>query len=107
MLFWLYGLIARIAFGEQLTAADRNDYRLWSGVFFLLPIALAGVWLGSDFLDRAGPLSLWCSVVLAALLFFVAWAIWARFTPTVVSFSFGVVVWIAALWMAWHGKLWF
>ena len=75
MLFWLYGFIARVALGEQLTAADRDDYRLWSAVFFLLPVGVAAIWLGSGVLDRASSLVVWLLVVLGAMLFCFIWAV--------------------------------
>jgi hypothetical protein len=107
MLFWLYGFIARVALGEQLTAADRDDYRLWSAVFFLLPVGVAAIWLGSGVLDRASSLVVWLLVVLSAMLFCVIWAVWARFVPAAVSFTCGAAIWITGLWLAWHGRLWF
>ena len=104
MLFWLYGFIARVALGEQPTPADRDDYRLRSAVFFFLPIGIATIWLGSGSLDRASSLIVCLSFALGALLFYV---IWARFVPAAVSFILGAALWIAGLWMAWHGHLWF
>jgi uncharacterized membrane protein YobD (UPF0266 family) len=107
MLFWLYGFIARVALGEQLTPADRDDYRLWSAVFFLVPVGVAAIWLGNNFLDHASNLVGWLFVIVGTLIFYIIWAIWARFVPAAVSFIFGAVIWIAGLWMAWHGRLWF
>jgi hypothetical protein len=107
MLFWLYGFIARVALGEELTPADRNDYRLWTAVFFLAPLGLGAVWLASPFLDRASNVMVCVYILLGGLAFYVIWGIWAHFVAAAVSSGLGVVLWIATLWMAWHGHLWF
>jgi hypothetical protein len=108
MLFWLYGFIARVALGERLTPADRNDYRLWSAFFVLFPVGVAALaYFGSNFMDRASAFALWLSFIAVALVGLALWAIWARFVPAVVSLSLGIIVWAIGLWAAWHGKLGF
>jgi hypothetical protein len=101
-------LLVRIGLGEQLEKAKSEDYRAWFGFLFLLPCWLSAlVYLGHSFLGHASGVAIWAALVGSALFLFVVQALWILFVPASVSLALGVITWLAILWMAWHGKLWF
>jgi hypothetical protein len=101
-------LLVRIGLGEQFEKAKSEDYRAWFGFLFLLPCSLGlSLYFGHSFLANASGLAVWASLVGSALLFLIVQAIWILFVPASVSLTLGVITWLAILWMAWHGKLWF
>ena len=101
-------LLVRIGLGEQLEKAKSEDYRTWFGFLFLLPCWLSvSLYFGHSFLAHASGVAVWAAAVASALLFLIVQAVWILFVPAIVSLVLGVLTWLAILWMAWHGKLWF
>jgi len=98
-------LLARIGVGERLAPAKPEDYRAWSGFFFLFPC----YWtvfasLTYPFFQHAGGIAIWLVGILAALVFLVVQTVWAHLVPTGISLVLGYTSWISLLWLAWHGK---
>jgi hypothetical protein len=108
MLTWFLSFLGRIAGGERLEPAQRNDYRTWFALLFLLPtMVILWVRLGA-FPDSAiTSIRVWLSFSAFALVFLVVWAFWARFIPGFISLSLAILAWAAAFWIAWHGKFGF
>jgi hypothetical protein len=73
----------------------------------MVPIGVAAIWLAGGALQRASSVSVCFFCALGALLFYISWAIWARFIPSAVSFFLGAAIWIAGFWIAWRGHMWF
>jgi|SRR5581483_1807161 len=105
MLFWLYGFLARIAIGEQLEPGKRSDYRVWSAIFILFPLLIAGAaYFGRSFLDHANGFAIWIAATGFGIFSLAICALWARIVPAIVSFALGGMVWSASIWLAWHAK---
>jgi hypothetical protein len=101
-------LLVRVGLGERLEKAKSEDYRAAFGFLFLLPCWVSlSTYFGRSFLDHASGIGVWAALVASGLLFLVVQAIWILFVPSVVSLVLGVITWLAVLWLAWHGKLWF
>jgi hypothetical protein len=108
MLTWFLSFLGRIAGGERLEPAQRSDYRTWFALLFLLPtMTILWVRLGAFPQSSLSAIRVWLSFFIFALVFLFVWAFWARFVPGLVSLCLAIVVWAAAFWMAWHGKLGF
>jgi len=105
---WLAIWIARFAAGERFQRADRIDYRIWFGLFFLLPVGVAlWVYYGQSYVSRASGMGVWFLLFISMLVFLAFSTLWARFVPALISLLLGIVTWFVAFWLAWHGKLGF
>jgi hypothetical protein len=99
--------LIRFLCGERFRKATREENRIGSALFVLLPIFMvAGIEVNSDaFFNHAGGVVLWvCAVVGMVLLLSVA-VFWARYIPARFSYLVAAVLWPMAFWMGWHAGM--
>jgi hypothetical protein len=99
----LFKLLFRILSGEPYRKATPAELRWYSAALVFLPIYMGGaVYLGNSFLRRASGVGVWLFTMTSVLVAGLAVAVWGRFVPTFVSAIVAVIVWIVAIWLAWH-----
>jgi hypothetical protein len=102
----LVNLLLRIFSGESLCKATPAELSWYSGFFFFFPIyAVLFVAFGRLFLDHAGAFGVWVYSMVCIGVAGTSLALWARFVPAAVSWVLAAMVWGAALWLAFSGRI--
>jgi len=98
---WILIWIARFASGERFRKATSTELRWYSGAFAFIPIWFATfVHIADSFHGRVTGFGVWLFAMACLLVVALSLAAWVRFVPAVVSWIFGAVVWIIALYLA-------